>query len=321
MKSKRFSIRTTIFSLLLATALWCYVNLRTSYEIVTSIPLEVHVASGRSIENPLPQYLSVKLRATGWHLLNILYFGAGTKTVVNVDPRHKDYTFSEDELKSGFSAPVRAEILEIQPQSISVRTGEVMQKKVPVLLALNVEVADGYTMVGVPQYKPDSVTIRGNASLLQTINEWNTQKRLIANVRESQAFYLPLSDSLRNIIDVEPQGVQISTTIERQAELEIHDIPLEIAGAPPRHEHILSPERISLTVRGGVNRLAELNASSFHALVEYARLKNDSTGILKATIVLPANVQLLNVSPSMILHKIRPATMSLKNRPSQKSNS
>jgi hypothetical protein len=318
MTTPGFSLRTTIFSVVLALALWLFVSMRSTYEVVTSVPLEFVLPSNRSIETLVASDVRLKLRATGWHLINILYLNAQSSCVLDLtQSTSTSARIGIQDMKLGFRAPVPATVVEVLSDEFDVQLGIVGQKRVPLRSQVRVETAPGFMVVGSTEMMPDSVNIRGNIKVLSAISSWPTRAREIAGIKEDITGYVGVSDSLRANITVEPKAVYYRARVQRSADVEIEDVPVVIQGAPNAHSapsaagangpssaHSLLPMRVSVSVRGGIQVVEALTANDISVSVDYAQLLNDTTGSIIPTVNAPASVRVLAVQPARLLHTV-----------------
>ncbi|MBL7999591.1 MAG: hypothetical protein JNL32_13265 [Candidatus Kapabacteria bacterium] len=304
MKKTRISIRTVIFSFLLAVGVWTFMSLRATYEVVTEIPLDVIPPAERSIETVIPQRISVKLRSTGWHLMNVLYVNPVVRSVIRLSALGSQYTIGYGELKQGVSSPVSVDVLDIQPQAITLRFGTIATKKVPVVPHVEIAVRNGY-ILGDAQVQPDSVVITGNAKILNSITAWHTKRERLTDAHANVSLSLTLSDTLRNIVRLENQTVQYSNVVQRMAEQTFYDIPIEVYSAPPMTRHSIFPQTMSVTVRGGIESLANLDPTQIRAGIEYPLLERDTTGHVVPVVHLPPSLRVISMSPALVRHSVR----------------
>jgi hypothetical protein len=174
---------------------------------------------------------------------------------------------------------------------------------VPIFSSIELVPREGFTLVGTIRIEPDSVVIRGNEAMLQTIQKWQTSPLKITDAIQSFRFETSLVDSLQNHIALSQQTVVVSGEIQQTAEITFDDIPLEILSEPQQSLHQVFPNRISVTLRGGAEQLAQLSASSVRALLEYQNIAKDTTGIINPIISLPPSLTLLNITPPYLRHK------------------
>lgn len=306
MSSSGFSIRTTIFSVFLALSLWLYVSLRSSYDVVTTVPLEFVVPYNRSVETIVPSDIRVKIRATGWHLINILYLNAQSSCVIDVTAAASTIVHvGTQDLQQGFRSPVPATVVEVLTDEFDVQLGIVGQKKVPVLSRLRFECAAGYMIVRDAEFTPDSVTLRGNVKVLAGIQSWPTRERLVREVNADVAGYIALSDSLRSILSIEPRTVRYKAGVQRSADIEIEDVPVLVRGVPEDGiNHLLAPMQVTVTLRGGIDDIETLTKNDISVVVDYDMLRRDSTGMITPVVTAPAAIRVLGIRPEILMHTI-----------------
>lgn len=303
---QKVSIRTIISATLLAIALWTYNSLRSEYEVISDFPLEIITHENTSIENTIPSSVSLKIKGTGWQLVNVLYVNPNAKSIVDLSKRTSfqpiDTIISAD-IKQGFRAPQGVQVVDVLPKEIVTRIGSITQKKVPLIPRVSLAMHEGFIQIGQPMLQTDSVVLQGNAALLNTISAWYTEPLRKQQVKENVSLQLKVSDSLSNILTVTPSTVGYSVQVDRMAETTVYDIPVQIIGAPQQSVHTILPQIISVVVRGGINQIAELTPQDFIAIADYNQLRKDTTGIIKPIITAPENIRILQVIPDVLQHR------------------
>lgn len=301
---KRISLRTIFFSLFLSVGLWAYVSLRSTYEYATDIPLFISVASDRSIENYIPQTIRVKIKGSGWSLMNMLYLNKSASVDVRIASKSDSYTITQSELRQSFHASVPVTVSDIYPTALPVSIGIITEKRVPLYADVSIKPADGFMQTSSIKLSSDSVTIRGNSKLIQSIQSWKTSRLKLENQFESVQQQINVSDSLNRNISITPSLVVLNATIEQMAETTIHDIPINVVNPNDKsNEHELKPIRLSVTVRGGISTVSTLNASSFQAFVSGESLINDTTGNVIPTIIAPKSLRIIKTSPKVLSNR------------------
>ncbi len=310
-----FSIRTAIFSIVLAFALWTLVSLRGSYEVPISVPLEFICPQDRSIEAEVPRNVRLQIRSSGWHLVNLLYLSADAKCVIDLSNQKATVlTITTDEIQQSFRSAVPATVLEVFAKAFAVQLGVVGEKRVAIRADIPVETAQGFILTKDVAVQPDSVTVRANLKLLESIQEWPTMRLPFRSCMESQAGTIHMSDSLASIVHVEPSTVRYSFDIQRSAELNLEDIPVRISGAAASSTHTVKPGRVNVLVRGGVETIEKLKAEDISVFVDYATLSRDTTGVIVPTIRAASGLRVLSVQPAVLLHINETARPSVSER-------
>lgn len=306
MSSSGFSIRTTVFSVLLALSLWVYVSMRNSYDVVTTVPLEFVVPADRSVETLVPSDVRVKLHATGWHLLNILYLNAQSSCVIDLTGASTtSVRVGAEDLQRGFRSPVPATVVEVLTDGFMVQLGIVGQKRVPLVSRVTFACAPGFMVVGRVELVPDSVTLRGNVKVLSAIDAWTTRERTVREASSDVSGFIAVSDSLRSILTVDPRSVRYRARIQRSADIEIDDVPVTVRGAPESGSaHVLSPMLVTVALRGGLGDIESITRENISVVVEYAAVLADTTGSIVPTVVAPSSVTVLGMRPDGLVHII-----------------
>lgn len=84
--------------------------------------------------------------------------------------------------------------------------------------------------------RPDSITIRGNAALVQNIRQWKTGAAEVKDVAGAFGIALQLSDSLQNKVTFTKQPINIQPTCPSGRQT-VYDIPVELINVPPNADH------------------------------------------------------------------------------------
>ncbi len=305
---KKISILSLIFCVLLATALWGYVSLKAPTTIFVNFPLVVEPQTDRAVLNEIPKSIAVKIRSSGWHIFNLQYFGANPQCMLYLDklPENStgEFTITKNDLLQNLLPALSLEkIVELSPESFRIQTGAVARRAVKIMPSVELNLRPGFSLIGQLIIEPDSVVLRGNPSLVESISRWQTSPLRLNDISKPFKVEIPLVDSLNNHIAISPQIVTISGDIQQTAEETYDDIPVEILSTPIRTEHTLLPHTISITVRGGTEQLAQIDARQFRATVDYSTLSQDSSGIVLPVISLPPALRLLSTNPPYLRHK------------------
>lgn len=300
--SKPF-IGAFIFSI----GLWAYSSLNQEYKTFLSIPLTVELPENRALENPLPTYITIEAKGTGWQLFNNIFLSSSAKCDINLaGTKIKDnaYEINREQILKNIEVS-NVQILNVLPESIYLQTGPVGDYSVPIESMVNIEPRKGFTQVGDVEIKPDLVLISGNDKIVANIQKWTTK-----NVTFSDAFHtfvapVDLNDTLMNVLKLNLKTVKAYVNIQQTAEKVFNDVVLKIKGGTLPVSQNLSPNIFTVTIQGGVNLLSTLNSDDFYVYINFSDLMTDSTGIIKPNVKLPANVKLLSIDPPYLYHTRR----------------
>ncbi|MBI3259710.1 MAG: YbbR-like domain-containing protein [Ignavibacteriae bacterium] len=306
---RKISIVSLFFCLILSVALWGYVSLKTPATIFVQFPLVIQLQEDKAVQNELPKFITAKIRASGWQIINLEYISAKPECTIDLDKFTEvsagSFSLSKNDILQNLRPALSLEkIVELSPENISITTGTIAQRTVPIAPVIEIAPREGFTVVGDIHVEPDSILLRGNETMLQTVQKWQTSAVKILDATKSIRIEVKLVDSLQNHIALSQQTVVLSAEIQQTAEITFNDIPLEVLSEPAQSNHKLLPDRISVTIRGGAEQIAQLSSSSVRALVEFQTILHDTTGIITPVISLPSSLTLLNINPPYLRHKI-----------------
>ncbi len=297
MARRRLNIGILIACLLLGTVLWGYVTLTRQYEDDLEIQLTVKPPPNQALLSTVPGKLTVRVRASGLQIINLKYLTKGMSCVIDLtDMQTTDksiYKVERIDLVRSISLPGSMRIVSVTPNQLSMSTGDMFTKNVPVDLRTNVSCRDGFVVVGEPIVEPPMVEVRGTQAVIESITEWHTRRLSIDDLHESTTASIAMSDSLMVLLSVAPNTVRVTFNIQQSAERVIRDVPVRVltedAGV------VVEPSRITVTVRGGSEAAALLTSEDISAVVEGSK-----RGPIAPTIVAPSGFEVVGMSPSYV---------------------
>src|SRR5690606_11269864 len=208
-------------------------------------------------------------------------------------------------LSERVNIPSNISIISVEPETISINFEKVSSKYVKVINNIKLELAEGYEIVGEPRVTPDSVLITGASTVISKIKSVSTVSKTISDVNESITETISLKDTLSNIIRIEPTMVTVVFDVDLLGEKTINDVTIGVEEAPDDKEVLLVPPRINITLRGGVNDLAGINAADIRVMVRYTEIENDSLGYIVPEIILPIEAGIIKLDPERLQYIIK----------------
>ncbi|MFC2130897.1 CdaR family protein [Bacteroidota bacterium] len=299
-KSKAF-----IGSILFAASLWGYTSLNHEYTPFVKVPLSVKLPADKARESPLPETIALKVKGGGWQLFYLIFFNSAAKCVIdlsNKDIPEDEYIVSRSDILKGIQNIVDVEPIDVLPESMKLKMGRKSTYKVPVNPIISIKPREGFVAMSDIRVSPDSIEITGNDKIVRNIKLWNTKKMDIENIFQPTVIPLQLSDSLKSIVKLSQPNVNLSIDIQQTADITIYDIPVRIRGGSLPKNHKIIPEKIDVTIHGGVEQIAGISKQDIISYIEYEELLKDSTGVIKPTIVVNEDVSKYYAYPKFIYH-------------------
>jgi hypothetical protein len=156
----------------------------------------------------------------------------------------------------------------VYPNRIQISLDEYQVKTVPVLSNLIVRPAPGYIQVGKIVFSPRKIEIAGPKEELALINHVETIFDTLVGTMTSIKGHLDIA-TLGRLIEYSENEVEINLDIQEISERIIVDIPVRVINIPDNIRVFPSPQTVSLTVVGGVQRIAKLNPEEVQIVINF----------------------------------------------------
>ena len=265
-------------SLFLAFLLWLFVVSEKEYDLVLDLPIEARNLSAQMAhKEEVPSYASIKIRGTGRNLFKsiLLKNYAGFKLVLDLEGISQEYEFNLNEYFEKYPRKVvlplnyNLSFVEvIYPNRIKISLDEYQVKKVPIISNLHISPSPGYMLVGDINFEPKMIAVAGPKEEIALINHVETLNDTISNVTTTFNGKIKVVSNQR-LIEYKPTHVQVSLDFQQISEKIIADIPVIINNVPKKIRVFPSPQTVSLTVIGGVQRIASLKPEEIEVYISF----------------------------------------------------
>ena len=300
------NLHIIIVAACLGTIIWLTVSLREQYQIAIDVPISIDgVPSGSAIRSPVPPTVHVKLRGDGWRLATLL-MGPEVHLALPLESLTSGRrAVLMNELADRFAARPGIEIMDCDPETLSVDIDRRSKKSVPVAIDCSLSFDNGYGQVGRTSVVPESVSVSGAESIVRSIDAWRTDHRTFESLRSSVDEEIPLATSSPYQLAIRPAKVRVHVSVEPFAEQTFTGLTVQLLSAPADREVVFVPPKLDITVRGGIKQLAALSAADFRVTTDYSVIMTDTTGSIEPRIATPAGVQIVGVRPDRLTYIIR----------------
>lgn len=300
-KSKSF-----IGSVVFAIALWIYTTLSWEFTTWVKLPVNVIIPQNKAFETQLPDKISVEVKGIGWQLFNLMFFNSSAKCQLDLSQQKfpdNIYVASRNDLIKNIQFISNLQALDVDPQTIDVRTANVGEYSVQIIPDVKINTREGFVQVGNISVKPDLINIRGNNRIVNNISTWKTENIILNDIFEPVSKIVSLNDTMKGIVELAHDKVRLEADIQRMTEVTVYDIKVNIDNKDLLKTHIIYPERVHITLRGGLNQIEMLDYKLIKAELSSNVLENDSTGIIQPIIKVPGNIKIIKIDPEYLVHK------------------
>ena len=273
---KKFILPLGAFGL--AFLLWIFVASGNTYSMVMEMPIEArNLNAQKAHRKEVPEFASVLLQGTGRDLFKayLVRRFAGFKLVLDLEGIFQEYEFILNDYfdkhpqKIVIPSAYKLTFIEvIYPSRIKISLDEILVKTVPVKPMIKVEMDDGYINIGSIQLDPSEVEITGPKEDLVSITHVLTCSDTFIQVRQPLNGMIKIQ-SIGRLIEFSENEIEFNIDIQQISERIIVDIPVVVINKPDNIRVFPSPQTVSLTVIGGMNKIAGLGSDEINVTVDF----------------------------------------------------
>ncbi|MDO8434827.1 MAG: CdaR family protein [Candidatus Binatus sp.] len=283
-----------VLSIALAIGLWVFVN---AGERGSVMPLTVPISyrslpAGLAIMNHPPDFVTIEV-AGPRTLLSLL---EPERLSLRLDLRGVAPGQSDFKIYPAmFNVPRQTSVTRISPDQLSLDIDRLVSRDVPVKVALEGKVADGFKISAV-EVRPPTVSINGPGRYVSQVTQVETQpfdvKGLSADIERSIEL-AGWNPAVRYSVTRVEARVEVG---EQIADREFKGVKVEVKD--PDYRFRVDPKQATLTIRGPRLKLSSLDAKG----IAYVDAKGMMPGSheLPLQIALPDGMQLVHQSPDKV---------------------
>ncbi len=303
-KARKLTLsKSFLGAFLFAAALWAFNTMNDIYVVNYSIPLTIETSENRSIHGNVPEKIRLKVRGQGWNLFYLMNFNTSARCVIDltdIDKKEDYYRVSRREIISGVQEMINVETIDVVDELLSLNIGTKIEKSIPVKPRVDFSPREYFMLAGDFSTEPDSIVIKGDRSLLDTIDFWLTEKVSVSDAYKPVEKNVKLKDPETGI-EISQNEVLLKADIQQIAEKQIYDIPVKVKGGRlPKNMSIL-PVKINIFLRGGAEDMAAYDyldlLGEISAALDYSAVMKDSTGSLMPEIKVPPEFKVIKTEP------------------------
>lgn len=295
-----------LFFLILASIFWLLIQLSKSYvSTVTFNAYYKNIPVDMLLQQEPTTKLELVIKAPGFTLLK--YKTKAHKIDLNlkgVVKKENTYYILPNAQLSYLNAQTSGEIevSSVLQDTIFIKLGNTISKKVPVNSNLDVKFKLGYNFIENLKTTPDSVFISGPESSIDTISEIHTVALKLNDVSET------VNVDLKLIIPNDDEFLILSeNTVNAVGEVDrftegIFTTPVVIINEPEGITINPFPKEIKVAYQVGLSNFNKINENSFTIVFDYNQYKNDTLTRYLSPVILQKSefIHSLKMNPSQI---------------------
>ncbi|MHC1737327.1 MAG: YbbR-like domain-containing protein [Ignavibacteriaceae bacterium] len=293
-----------ILSVLFSIIIWTSVNLSGSFYTTLRLPLKIiNIRDGYGIATAIPETVTVKLKAVGWNIIGLQVRG-DLEYMVSTGPETGNTRVTLlNSVPDNNWVSSYIQVIDVWPSYINLKLDKLDFKRLPVKPDISIEFKEEFGLAKSILSYPDSVNVEGTSKFLDSLKFVETVPLEFFNI--DQSFSTEADIKKKPGISFKPYKVNLYFDVQKIVDREIEEIPVIIRDMPPDRSIILLPDRIDISIRGGINILGKINREEIEAYIKYSDIILDTLGSLSPRINVPKNTKVLFKKPDRVKYIIK----------------
>ncbi len=310
LKSVKLDKNLLIFlNFLLVSSFFWFLNAITNeYDADISIPVKyINLPDNKLVIGNLADELKVKVNALGHEImtyktskLNPVVINLKKHPVHIVDKNNEQrYYVLTSTLNKEVAAALSSnmEIKKIEPDSLIFKLEEVISKKLPVISNLQLNFKPQYKLKNGIILIPDSVVVKAEKSMLDTISCVYTDSVEVKNISDSTFLNLNINEVPGALVS--PNKVACILEVEKFTEMS-YQLPIKVINAPKDYKIKLFPASVKLTFNVGFSKYKTVYKEQFSVVANYEKIKNGKKRISLKLMSKPHYVSDVRIVPKVV---------------------
>ena len=278
---KKGHLRLWAGAFFFALLLWFLVVSEREYIHTFDIPIEIrNIPARKTLSAEIVPTAEVRFRGTGRALFQSLLLKplSNFKLVLDLNRIKTEYDFDLNNyykehpdkivIPDGFDIQF---ISIVQPDSIHIALDDNAERSVPVRINVSIKPAPGFIQVGPNIYSPRSIELKGPKTEVIPVKTVSTKWHEFKGLTSDLNVTVDLDVDFPQTVEVSPASILIQADIQSIGERIITEIPVQLLNEPAELKVYPNPSVVSLTVKGGVDYIANIDASDIIVSIDFKK--------------------------------------------------
>jgi hypothetical protein len=298
-----------VFFLSVATILWYLNKLSYEYSTEISFPLKFeNLPKGKVAVGEVPSSITLGVKAFGYTLLRYqigsalmpININLNQVVLIPVSGSDSKYFILTARARNNIANQLKGDLMleRVMPDSLFFEFTTLAEKRVLIKPNLSFTLDRQHMQAGPISVSPDSITISGPQTLVDTIHWVTTVPIRFDKLTETENRNVDLK--LINQIGFSNRKVNINIPVERFTEAIISK-PIDIKNLPDSIRLVLIPRAVSVKCNVAISRFRGLADESLEAFVDYNDVKSSFSNQLRVQISSkPFHINNLSFEPKYV---------------------
>ena len=287
-------------ALFLALMLYVAVQLQQPVSASFDVTLNVQLPRGRALVQKLPKVYA-QISGKGTQILKLRSLSGDITRRVPDTLTASTYLIHIDPTEVELALPKGADVrvMEVRPSEITLALDSTAWKNVKIVSLVTVTPDSGQFLHGGLLMTPTMARLVGSEKALDAIDSVTTLPTEITSVSGEFSRSVPIDTTPLGIVRIVPKQVTVSGTMGVIAERSFAGLTVE-SGAGPITGYIVTPPRVSVSVRGPEERVQNLARDSLRVV---AQITGPAGGVARIRVIAPRGVTAKAIPDSVTLRR------------------
>jgi hypothetical protein len=258
----------------IAAFLWLLIKLSDSYNWRVPVTLTYsNLPDDKVAVRELPTKSEIMVNATGFKIIlarfRIVRISLPISYRENMNQPFVLASALENELAGDM--PLGYKLLSFSPDTIYLQFEKKTTKKVPIVISGTVSYAKQYEGRGLPVLSPDSVTVIGPESVLDTLQQWYTQPMKFKEIAESKNGEIALQKPYYSSVSLAQTKVKYNIEVEPFTQL-TREVEIELLNVPRNKQITPYPKTVKVFVHVGLSNLEAARNATLKATADFKNI-------------------------------------------------
>lgn len=283
----------------ISLCLWFIVNLSRDFTVTIQVPIQVaSIPEDEIVSSEVPENATVNVSGEGWNIISVY----NNPPRVLLTAQSEEINLSE-QMRNQIGAFSDLNIIQVQPTTVTIRTEEKATKRVPIVSNVQLNLRNRFGLLNEPVMTPDSVTVSGTSSAIDTVTEWRTESIEIDNLNSDIQRNIALEEPAQGLfIDLETVNYQAQVAEFTEAEVRV---PIRTVNLPAGRAVTYNPSSITVRFDVPIDQYSQIRDTRlFQAYVDYSVIEEDDSGRIEP------EIEVVNTDFNIRLRSFQPQRVS-----------
>ena len=302
-RSRNANLRVFLTILFVVATISVMIKLNRNFSFTVKVPLKFqNLSEDQILKSASTKTVEVTGKASGYDYFKYRFFSQDFPidlSQLSSSENRFYYVFNDenDALKGSLSG---SEITSFKPDTVFFDLDRNFDKKIPIVAKYDITFAPGYGSLEGFKIQPDSITIRGPQTEVDTITQIYTEEIKFQDVRNSKADSLDLTfNATIPLVKLAPARVAYALAVDKFTEGNV-SVPLQLINVPSNVTAKVFPKRVNVIFNVNLSNYEQVKSSDFKVVVDFNEVDSLSTSLTPEVLEAPEYVRDIRLSESTV---------------------